>query len=292
MDAPPEIGAGGPADPRVDFHTHSHYSDGLLPPTALVEAAAQRQVGLLALTDHDTVAGCDEAALACRRHDIRFVAGTELTCGWRGREIHVVGLAIDVRSPALAAYTTDVAERRRQRIDAIGVRLARARLPGPALAAAVLAAHAVPTRTHLARELVAAGFARDEADAFKRWLGPGGTAHIAGEWPDLADATRCITAAGGLAVLAHPHRYRASLGVLRELCTEFKAAGGGGIEVSLAGMGPGDTDRALSLARRFELAGSIGSDFHVPGLPWRPLGRFAKLPDGVTPVTACLPAGP
>jgi predicted metal-dependent phosphoesterase TrpH len=155
-----------------------------------------------------------------------------------------------------------------------------------------LAAHAAPTRSHLARELVAGGFARDEAGAFERWLGQGGAAHIAGEWPDLAAATRCITAAGGLAVLAHPHRYRASLSGLRELCSEFKAAGGIGLEVSLPGMGPGDTERALSLARRFDLAGSIGSDFHAPGLPWRPLGRFAKLPAGVTPVTACLPAGP
>jgi predicted metal-dependent phosphoesterase TrpH len=291
MDAPPDSHT-APADARVDLHTHSSCSDGLLSPTALVDAAAQRHVGLLALTDHDTVAGCDEAARACSTHGIRFVTGTELTCGWQGREIHVVGLAIDVRSPALQAYTADVAERRRRRIDAIGARLTRARLPGATLAAAVLAAHATPTRSHLARELVSGGFARDEADAFDRWLGHGGAAHVAGEWPDLAAATRCITVARGLAVLAHPHRYRASPGALRELCTVFKAAGGRGIEVSLPGMGPDDTERAVSLARRFELAGSIGSDFHVPGLPWRPLGRFAKLPDGVTPVTACLPAGP
>jgi 3',5'-nucleoside bisphosphate phosphatase len=99
---------------------------------------------------------------------------------------------------------------------------------------------------------------------------------------------RCIVAAGGIPVLAHPHRYRVSNGVLRELVSEFKQAGGVGIEVSLAGMGPGDADRAASLARRFELAGSFGSDFHQPDLPWRPLGRFAKLPDGLTPVTVYL----
>ena len=89
-------------------------------------------------------------------------------------------------------------------------------------------------------------------------------------------------------MLAHPHRYQVSNGVLRELVAEFKSLGGVGIEVSLAGMGPGDADRAATLARRFELAGSIGSDFHEPDLPWRPLGRFAKLPDRVTPITAHL----
>jgi predicted metal-dependent phosphoesterase TrpH len=290
MDALPSSRTGETAA-RVDLHTHSTCSDGLLEPAALVEAAAQRQVGLLALTDHDTVAGCDAAASACRRHGVRFVPGIELTCGWRGREIHIVGLAIDTASVALLSYVADLSQRRRHRISAIGARLTRAGLPGESLAAAVLAGHATPTRSHLAREMVAHGLAADEAEAFERWLGHGGDAHVSCDWPEVAEATRCITAAGGLATLAHPHRYRASLTALRELCAGFKAAGGIGIEVSLAGMGPGDTERALSLARRFEFAGSIGSDFHAPGLPWRPLGRFAKLPDGVTPITARLPAG-
>jgi predicted metal-dependent phosphoesterase TrpH len=292
MDAPAEEARGVSAAVRVDLHTHSDCSDGVLSPTALVEAAAQRQVGVLALTDHDTVAGCDAAAIACRRHGIHFLPGVELTCGWRGREIHVVGLSIDTRCAALQDYASTLGERRRRRIDAIGARLTRAGLPGEALATAVLAAHATPTRSHLARGLVAGGFARDETEAFDRWLGSGAPGHVSGEWPEVADATRCITAAGGLPVLAHPHRYRSSLTALRELCAAFKAAGGVGIEVSLAGMGPGDAERACSLARRFDLAGSIGSDFHVPGLPWRPLGRFAKLPDGVTPITARLPQGP
>jgi predicted metal-dependent phosphoesterase TrpH len=99
-----------------------------------------------------------------------------------------------------------------------------------------------------------------------------------------------IVAAGGVAVLAHAHRYAISHGVLRELVGEFKAAGGGGIEVSLAGMGPADADRLAAIARRYELAGSIGSDFHEPDLPWRPLGRFAKLHDLITPIMARLQA--
>jgi predicted metal-dependent phosphoesterase TrpH len=83
-----------------------------------------------------------------------------------------------------------------------------------------------------------------------------------------------------------------SHGGLRELCAHFKSAGGAAIEVSLSGMGPGDTDRAAALARRFDLAGSTGSDFHAPGLPWRPLGRFAKLPDQIVPITFRLGLSP
>jgi predicted metal-dependent phosphoesterase TrpH len=88
--------------------------------------------------------------------------------------------------------------------------------------------------------------------------------------------------------LAHPHRYRFSQGGLRELVAAFKQAGGEGIEVSLAGMAPKDAERCATLARRYQLAGSIGSDFHEPDLPWRPLGRFAKLPDLITPIAARL----
>ncbi|HXL97134.1 MAG TPA: hypothetical protein VN925_02100, partial [Steroidobacteraceae bacterium] len=145
-------------------------------------------------------------------------------------------------------------------------------------------AAAAPTRAHLARGLCSRGLAPSVQAAFDRWLQRGRPGYIAAQWPQLATAVRCIVDAAGVAVLAHPHRYRLSNGVLRELLGDFKAAGGAGLEVSLAGMGPADADRVASLARRFDLAGSIGSDFHEPGLPWRPLGRFAKLPDGITPI--------
>ncbi len=272
---------------RVDLHTHSNCSDGVLEPAALVARAAQRQVELLALTDHDTVSGCEEAAAACERHGIRFVPGVELTCLWRQREVHVVGLNIERTHPVLRAHCAAVLERRRQRIAAMGQRLTLAGLPGEALVAEVLAA-AVPTRTHLARSLCERGLAPTPQRAFERWLQRGRPGYVGAQWPPLAAAVASIVAAGGAAVLAHPHRYRVSNGALRELVGEFQAAGGVGIEVSLSGMGPGDTDRAAALARRFGLTGSIGSDFHEPNLPWRPLGRFAKLPDRITPVMVCL----
>jgi predicted metal-dependent phosphoesterase TrpH len=111
---------------------------------------------------------------------------------------------------------------------------------------------------------------------------------VRAQWPALADTLAVITAAGGIAVLAHPHRYPLKAVHLEALVAEFKATGGAAIEVSLAGMSPAAADRAATLARRHALAGSIGSDFHEPDLSWRPLGRFAKLADRIEPITTLL----
>jgi predicted metal-dependent phosphoesterase TrpH len=271
----------------IDLHTHSRWSDGVLAPAELVERAARRSVQLLALTDHDTVGGCAEAQRAAHTHGVRFIAGTELTAGWRGREVHVVGLRVRLPSAELERHCAQMMALRHERIVAMAQRLTRAGLPGEALAAGALAIPA-PTRTHLARALCEQGFSKDRQQAFDRWLGRGRPGYVEARWPELAEVVAHITAAGGLAVLAHPHRYALSGGELRALVDAFKQAGGAGIEVSVSGMSPKAADRAASLARRFALAGSIGSDFHEPDLPWRPLGRFAKLPEGITPIAACL----
>ncbi|MGH8252763.1 MAG: PHP domain-containing protein [Steroidobacteraceae bacterium] len=277
---------------RIDLHLHSSWSDGVLAPAELVALAATRSVQLLALTDHDTMAGCEEARAACEAAQITFIYGSELTSLWRGREVHIVGLRLDPASTALLSHLADVRRRRRERIESMGLKLSANGLPGAEISAAVLAHPGSPTRLHMARELVQRGFATDENDAFKRWLGKGQPAAVAAAWPTVAATVAAIGAAGGAAVLAHPHRYKLSAGGLRELCAEFRDAGGAGIEVSLPGMGAGDAERLGKLARRFGLAGSCGSDFHVPGIPWRPLGRFAKLPEGVVPIAERLKVEP
>jgi hypothetical protein len=272
---------------RIDLHTHSDCSDGLLSPAGLVMLAARRGVRLLALTDHDTVAGCAAASAACAATGIRFVPGIELSCNWQEREIHIVGLGVDTENPRLRAHCDGVGLKRRERVQAMAQRLARAGLPGSELAAEALEA-AAPTRTHLARALCRLGICDDVQQAFDRWLKRGRPGYVAAQWPTLAAAVSTIGEAGGHAVLAHPHRYPVSHGQLRALTADFSAAGGAGIEVSLAGMAPRDADRAASLARHHGLAGSIGSDFHEPDIPWRPLGRLDKLPDLVTPIAARL----
>lgn len=272
---------------RIDLHTHSDCSDGRLSPGELVARALLRQVSCLALTDHDTIAGCAAARAACERSAIRFIPGIELSCSWEERELHVVGLAVDCADPGLEAHCTAQRQLRRSRIQAIGARLEAAGLPGGELAAPALAAP-VPTRTHLARALHAGGFARDAAHAFERWLQRGRPGHVRVAFPGLAATIERIRAAGGLAVLAHPARYPLRPSALDALAGEFKALGGSALEVSLPGIAPAAADRVAALARRHGLAGSIGSDFHEPDLPWRPLGRFAKLPDRIESIMSQL----
>ncbi|MET0281890.1 MAG: PHP domain-containing protein [Steroidobacteraceae bacterium] len=273
----------------IDLHTHSHHSDGTLPPAQLLAHAARRNVTALALTDHDTTAGLDEARKAAEAAGIRFIPGVEITAGWRGQEIHVVGLGIDAANPVLQQHLAQLLALRRARIAAIGLRLMRhPRFQHRDLATAVLASATVPTRMHIARALVAAGDARSTQEAFDLWLARGKTGHVPQEWPGIDAAVNAIVSAGGHAVLAHPHRYKLSSGALRNLCEEFRTLGGAALEVSLPGLSPNDSARLARLARAAGLAGSVASDFHEPGVPWRPLGRFAKLPEGIEPLSVRL----
>jgi predicted metal-dependent phosphoesterase TrpH len=273
----------------ADLHLHSHHSDGLLSPAAMIALAAGRGVSLAALTDHDTLDGCVEAAVAAAAAGIRCVAGVELTAAWRGQSVHVIGLAPDPDSDALQAHAAGLRERRRERLRTIGERLSRkAGLPGAALAEAVCAATPVATRMHLARRLVDTGHARDVGEAFDRWLGRGQPGHVPAEWPGLEATVAALRAAGAQVVLAHAHRYRLSAGALRQLVAEFRALGGDGMEVSVGGMSRNDLDRLATLARRERLAASCGSDFHDPALPWNSPGRFAKLPADLEPIASRL----
>ena len=157
---------------RIDLHTHSCCSDGALDPCALVARAAARQVGLLAVTDHDTVAGCAAAREACHAHGIEFVSGVELTCQWREREIHVIGLGADDRDHGLNDHCEATLELRRWRVREIARRLSASGLPGDLLTTEALNSSA-PTRTHIARAICAAGLSGTVQRAFDRWLNRG-----------------------------------------------------------------------------------------------------------------------
>lgn len=268
----------------VDLHLHSTASDGMLDPAALVAYVAACGVSFMALTDHDTVAGVDAAAAAASAASLAFVPGVELSASWRGRSIHVLGLAIDPASPALSRALASQQARREARAERIASRLDAAGAPGSAALEAIRADGSLPTRTHFARALVAFGSARDLPGAFERWLGRGRPGHVAGDWPPLAEATAWIVEAGGKAAIAHPMRYPLSAGARREMCGEFAAAGGRGVEVVTGGGSPRDREAATALAVRCGLEGSVGSDFHDPAVPWNPPGRLAKLPGSIRPI--------
>jgi len=268
----------------IDLHTHSNHSDGTLTPAALVQRAVAAGVQVLALTDHDTVSGLQEARHESLGTGLDLVPGVEISALWRAQSIHILGLWIDPAAPELRRQLAAQEERRRQRMRKMCARLTHLALPGDELLAAVEAMPGLPTRTHLAAALCAGGHVREPQEAFRRYLRKGKPAHVAAGWPPLDEVVGWIGAAGGIASLAHPARYALSAGARRQLLADFVAAGGRALEVVSGGGGASHVDASAMLAVRFGLVGSVGSDFHDPRQIWNPLGRSLKLPDCVVPV--------
>ena len=239
---------------------------------------------MLALTDHDTIAGLEEAQVAALRLGIRLVPGVEISATWRHQTIHVLGLWIDPASRRLESVLAGQAERRRVRMRRMCARLGRSGLPGDTLLAAVESAPGLPTRSHLAAALAAGGYVKRVEDAFRKFLSAGKPGYVPAEWPQLAEIVAAIRDAGGISSLAHPLRYRLSSGARGRMLAEFSAAGGSALEVITGANGAQHAHACAALARKFGLRASMGSDFHSPQLAWNPLGRLAKLPDGIDPV--------
>ena len=269
---------------NIDLHTHSNCSDGTLTPAELVARAAAAGGEVLALTDHDTVAGLKEAEHSAGVLGLRLVPGVEISASWRAQAIHVLGLWIDPASAPLRGVLATQGERRRLRMRKICARLGKLGLPGMELLAAVEAHPGLPTRAHLANAMVAGGHVNRADEAFRKYLGSGKAANVAAEWPALDVVVGWIRAAGGVATLAHPARYSLSAGARRQLLTDFVGAGGAALEVVTGGNGAQHVEAVAALAVKYGLMGSVGSDFHDPQHTWNPLGRSLKLPDCVTPV--------
>jgi len=270
---------------RVDLHSHSTASDGRLTPAELVRRAVAQRVDVLALTDHDTVAGLSEAAqtIAAENLPLRLIDGIDLSTSWDALEIHVVGLHIDASSPALLAAIARQEAARTARGIELGHRLAKQRIENAYEGALALANGASLTRAHFARYLVEAGHCHTQQKAFDHYIGRGGKAYVPHQWMSIAEAIQVIHASGGLAVLAHPGRYKLSTKWLKRLLQLFKEAGGDAMEVSLPQQSPQDRANLGLWCREHQLLASVGSDFHAP-TSWQELGRNLWLPKDVTPV--------
>lgn len=272
-----------PADLKVDLHCHSTASDGTLPPAGVVARAAAQEVELLALTDHDTTDGLEAAYTASREHGIHLLPGIEISVTWRDKLLHIVGLGIDPEHPPLQKGLLQLRDLREGRAEEIGRRLARAGIPGALDGARRHAGDGMVTRTHFARYLLEAGVVTEMQEVFDRYLARGKPGYYRVDWAALDAAIGWITGSGGIAVVAHPLRYRLTTSWLNRVLEAFRAAGGCGVEVVCGRHSRDDIERAAGFARRHGLEASAGSDFHEPG-PWIELGRLGRLPDGLMPV--------
>ncbi len=272
-----------------DLHTHSNASDGFLSPAQLVARAQAKGVTALALTDHDTLAGQAAAESAATEVGIRLIPGIEFSTQWLGRSIHIVGLGFDTSAPSIKQGIERQSASRDERAHTIGEKLAKAGIPDAHKGAQEIAGAAVLGRPHFAQYLVACGAVKDVASAFKRYLGAGKIGDVKQLWPEVAEAVEWITAAKGVAVLAHPDKYDMTRSKLCQLLGHFREAGGQAVEVISGKQVNTITDKLARLAGQFSLAASCGSDFHMPNQPWQELGAFGKLPDFCLPVWQLLP---
>ena len=269
----------------IDLHCHSDRSDGALAPDALIARGAMRGLRVIALTDHDTVAGLTDAAAAAARLGIELITGVEISVTWGAVTLHVLGLRIDPLAPQLLAGLTATCAERCSRAEQIALRLEREGMPGALDAVRSLAAsRETISRLHFARYLVGLGVVRDVRAAFRRYLGEGRPAFVRARWAGLSDAISWIRDAGGTAVLAHPARYGLRPARLHALCREFKDLGGEALEVLTASHMPEDVARLTVLAQELDLKASAGSDFHDPDESWLDLGELAALPRHCVPV--------
>ncbi len=263
----------------VDLHSHSFHSDGILSPRDLVTRAHQQGVDVLALTDHDETQGLIEAQVTADTLGLRLINGVEISVSWdRNQTIHIIGLNVDPENETLRSGLATIRAERVKRAKKIADKLEKSGINNVWDQIVDEAGFEAVTRTHFARFLVKNGHAKDMQQCFKKYLGKKGRAYVNGHWESLEAAVGWIVNSGGDAVIAHPTRYNLTRTKLEKLVVDFKAYGGIGIEVVGQRYSEKEKAEMASLARRFDLLSSVGSDFHHPDNPYVELGRGLTLP--------------
>lgn len=267
------------------MHNHSTCSDGLLSPTQLIELAARTGVDAIALTDHDTTDGLEEAAIAARRLGVSLVPGVEISVSWGDTTLHVVGLQVDAQAAALSEGLKSIREGRFARAGRIAAALEKLGIADTLEAAHALAENkSMLGRTHFARHLVRTKRVKDIQAAFDKYLAKGKPAYVSHRWASLEDAVGWIRASGGIAVLAHPGRYDLKPMFREEMLKDFREAGGEAIEVVTGSHRPEQYAMWQRMALEHGFLASRGADYHGPGeSPIEP-GRLPALHASLTPV--------
>ena len=251
----------------VDLHVHSNKSDGTCSPSELVDLAIQKGLSAFALTDHDTTAGLDEAIEYAKDRDIEVVPGIEFSTEYQGRDIHVLGLAIDYKAPVFAdrlqAFVDSRIGRNRKmcrNLTEAGIDISYEKL---------LAAYpgAVLTRAHYARHLLDHGYVKSLPEAFERYVGDHCPYFVPREKVTPVQAVQLIRQAKGIPVLAHPTLYHMGKDALQKLVSSLTEAGLVGLEAVYSTYSAGEEREMRQLALRNGLLISGGSDFHGSNKP-------------------------
>jgi len=274
---------------NADLHCHSCVSDGTLTPEALAQRASERGVELWALTDHDEIGGQHRARDAALALGLPYLTGTEISVSFCGQTVHIVGLGFDPDDSALKQGLAATRGGRRERALEMADSLAKAGIHGSFEGALKYVGNPdLISRTHFARYLVETGVCADTSEVFRRFLTEGKPGFVPHRWAGLRDAVHWITEAGGMAVIAHPARYKFTANEEHALFSEFKSHGGRGVEVVTGSHSAAEAVRYAEAALEYGLAASRGSDFHSPDESHTDLGALPELPGSLTPVWEAL----
>ena len=270
---------------NADLHCHSVVSDGTLTPEALARRAKANGVELWALTDHDEIGGQHRAMAAAQAEGLAYLTGVEISVTFAGTTVHIVGLGFDPDNAALARGLAATRGGRGERAQEMAAQLAQVGIGGAYEGALKFVGNPeLISRTHFARFLVEIGACRDTPEVFRKYLTEGKPGYVPHRWASLGDAVRWITEAGGMAVIAHPARYKFTANEEFALFSEFKQHGGRAVEVVTGSHSAAEYVTYAAMAQEFELAASRGSDFHSPDESHTDLGTLPLLPGQLTPV--------
>ena len=267
---------------NVDLHCHTNLSDGSLAPSALIDLAVERNIDMLSITDHDTLAAY--RAINEAPANLRIIPGIELSSQWRKSGVHIVGLNLDISSDSILEAVAQQSKARSERGEKIAEKLHRLGFENCLEGAISYTSGGQVGRPHFAQHLVAIGAVSSVAQAFKKYLGAGKAGDIKEQWADIPTVVSWIREAGGVAVLAHPLKYKLTRTKLVDLLGEFADAGGEGMEVISGRQVPSITKDLSILCNKHGLLASCGSDFHSADQPWAALGKVGALPESCMPV--------
>jgi predicted metal-dependent phosphoesterase TrpH len=269
---------------NADLHCHSVVSDGTLTPELLAARAHANGVDLWALTDHDEVGGQARALAAAQALGMAYISGVEISVTFAGTTVHIVGLGFDPTNPQMVQGLAATRGGRNERARDMAEQLAAVGIAGAYEGALRYVGNPeLVSRTHFARFLVETGVCRDTSEVFRKYLIEGKPGYVPHRWASLGDAVRWITQAGGVAVIAHPARYKFTANEEFALFSEFQQHGGRGVEVVTGSHSASEAARYADLARELGLAASRGSDFHSPDESHTDLGKLPPLPADLTP---------